>query len=46
MQSIIVTLAVCSAIVFLAYRIKKQFFQKHDDCSGCAMNKSTQNQTK
>jgi hypothetical protein len=46
MQSVIVTLVVCSAIVFLAYRIKKQFSQKHDDCSGCAMNKSTQNQTK
>lgn len=46
MQTTIVIFAVCSAVVFLAYRIKKQFSQKHDDCSGCAMNKSTQNQTK
>jgi hypothetical protein len=46
MQSTIVIFAVCSAVVFLIYRIKKQFSQKHDDCSGCAMNKSTQNQTK
>lgn len=46
MQSILVFIAVSFATVFVFLRIKKQFSQKHDDCNGCAINKSTQNQTK